>query len=154
MKNVKMGTRDIVVAYNVLKTAKYQSLEDSDKIKIWKISRLMRPIANKYDEDVSDAQQKLIPSQEFNENLEKAQEFEIIKRDNLDKTPPMTEDEYNDFLVEFKKYRNLVENALRELAEKEVEIEIETLSEESFEKLMSSNNWTIKQVENIDFIID
>lgn len=149
-----MKTKDIVSAYNVIKNAKYQKLDDSDKIKLWKISRIMKPIATKYEDEINDAKEKLVPSDDFNEKLFKGQQYEIIKQKNLDEPLPMSDEEYQDFVLEFRKYKKLIEDALNELAEKEVEFDIETLSEDAFSKLLASNDWTLQQIELFDFIVE
>ena len=53
--------------------------------------------------------------------------------------------EYQEFLKEFREYNKLVGDAVKEFADKEVELELEGISEEVFGKLMASNDWTMEQ---------
>ena len=52
-KTVK--TSEILSVYNIISTAKYGKLSDEDKVKVWKITRKMKPVATKFDEDSKDA---------------------------------------------------------------------------------------------------
>ena len=154
-KSIK--TSEILAAYNVLNTAKYGSMEDADKIKVWKITRTLKPIATKFDEDSKDAAEKMKPKYEggFDETLQKAQEYERMIRDTkVDaKKLPLGAAEYDAFIKEFKSYNDLVTKAVEEFAKKEVTINIEPISEDSFGKLMGSNDWTFGQTTALSEII-
>jgi hypothetical protein len=150
----KVRTELLLVVFNVLNTAKYGKLEDQDKIKVWKIARMMKPIATKFDEETKDAAEKMKPGDDFDDRLQKAQEFERLRNTNGDMSKaPMGAAEYQEFITEFKNYQKLVNDAVKEFADKEVEIEFEPVSEEVFGKLMSSNDWTVDQTTTLgDFI--
>ena len=67
----------------------------------------------------------------------------------------MTTADYEKFVEELKKYNKLVGDAVKEFADKEVEIEFNAISEEAFGKLMASNEWTMGQVSVLgDFICE
>jgi len=150
-------TNDILNAYNVLNSAKYGSMEDADKIKVWKIARALKPVATKFDEDSKDAAEKLKPEIDggFDETLQKAQEYERMIRDTkADMTKlPMGAAEYDAFIKEFKKYNKLVGDAVKDFAEKEVKVDFEPLSEDAFGKLMASNDWNMAQVVALSEIV-
>lgn len=141
-----MKTENVLKVFNIINTAKYVKMSDDDKIKIWKICRKLKPIAEKFQEDSRDAADKLKPSEDFEERLKKAQQFQIDMKEGKEYTT-LTPKEYNDFIIEFKNYDNLVNKAIKEFADKEVEVNFELLSEDSFGKLMASNeDWTMDQV--------
>ena len=150
----KVKTEMLLAVFNVLNTAKYAKLDDADKIKVWKIARQMKPIATKFEEETKDAAEKMKPGEEFDEQLQKAQEFERLRNTNDDMSKsPMGAAEYQAFITEFKKYQKLVNDAVKEFADKEVEIEFEPVSEDVFGKLMASNDWTVDQATTLgDFI--
>lgn len=154
-KSIK--TSEILTAFNVLNSAKYGSMSDEDKIKVWKITRALKPIATKFDEDSKDAAEKMKPKMEggFDEKLQKAQEYEnLIKDPKADmKKLPMGAAEYEAFVKEFKEYNRLVGKAIEDFAKKEVKIEFEPLTDEAFAKLMTSNEWTMGQVVALSEII-
>lgn len=141
-----MKTENILKVFNIINTAKYVKMSDDDKIKIWKICRKLKPIAEKFQEDSRDAADKLKPTEDFAERLQKAQQFEIDIKENKECTV-LTPKEYTDFIIEFKNYNDLVNKAVKEFADKEVEVDFELLSEDAFGKFMASNeNWTMDQV--------
>ena len=153
-KSIK--TSEILAAYNVLNTAKYGSMEDADKIKVWKITRALKPIATKFDEDSKDAAEKMKPKdKDFDDTLQKAQEYERIIRDPKADTKklPMGAAEYDAFIEKFKEYNKLVGKAVEEFANKEVKVSFEPLSDDAFGKLMSSNEWTMGQAVALSEII-
>jgi hypothetical protein len=132
-------------------------MEDGDKIKVWKITRALKPIATKFDEDSKDAAEKMKPKYEggFDETLQKAQEYQRMIRDTKADASklPMGAAEYDAFIKEFKAYNDLVGKAVEEFAKKEVTINIELLSDDAFGKLMASNDWTFGQTTALSEII-
>ncbi len=146
-----MKTIEIVEAYKTLSQAKYQKMNDDGKVKVWKITRLLRPIVVQFEEDFQDAKQKFIPDNEFMVRFGKAIQYEQDKKNK--KTSQITDEEYQAIVKEYNEYNSLVNKAIKEFSEKEVELNFEHLSEDDFEKLIASNDWTISQLENIEFII-
>ena len=144
---VKVETQKVLLVHRILSSAKYGKLDDADKIKVWKIARVLKPIADKFEDESKDAAEKMKPTEDFADRLQKAQEYErIIKEKDSDASKlPMGPAEYGDFMKEFQKYNRLVNDAVKEFAEKEVEVEFEPVTEESFGKLMASNEWTVDQ---------
>ena len=153
-KTVK--TSEILAAFNILNSAKYGSMEDADKIKVWKITRALKPIATKFEEDNKDAAEKFKADiKDFDILLPKAQEYENLMRTNGDMSKsPIGAAEYDAFIKGFKKYNELVGKAVEEFAKKEVELSFEPLSEDAICKLMASNtDWKMAQVMAISDIV-
>ena len=155
MTQKKMKTEDVLKAYQVISTAKYGKLDDADKIKVWKIARSLKPVAEKFREDSEDAQQKMKPNDDFDEQLMKAQEYEReIRKPDCDASKlPMGAAQYQEFVDEFKAYQKLVNDTIKDFAEKEVEVSFDPISEDAFGKLMASNDWTLEQVATLGEII-
>ena len=154
-KTVK--TSEILNVYNVINGAKYGKMDDADKVKVWKICRKLKPIATKFDEDSKDAAEKLKPEIDggFDELLGKAQEYESLTAQHQPTIDIMTKADYDKFIEEFKKYQKLMNDAVKEFADKEVEVEFDALSEESFGKLLASNEWNMAQTMVLgDFIVE
>lgn len=154
MKKLTIATEKVLAAYNVLSSAKYSKLDDADKIKVWKITRALKPVAEKFDEDSKDAAEKMKP-EGYDENLPKAQEYERMMKDSeMDASKlPMGAAEYQKFVEEFKAYNKLVGDSISDFAKKEVEVEVEQLSEDAFGKLMASNDWNMAQVSVLDGVV-
>ena len=147
-------TEKVLAAFRVLSTAKYSKMDDGDKIKVWKIARILKPVAERFEDDSKDAAEKFKPTEDFAERLQKAQEFERKRNAGEDMTDaPMGAAEYSEFVLEYQKYNKTVADAVMEFAEKEVELEFDALSEEAFGKLMASNDWTMEQVTLLGDII-
>lgn len=154
MTKKTIKTEKVLSAFRVLNTAKYTKMTDEDKIKVWKIARALKPVADKFEDDSKDAAEKFKPTEDFAERLQKAQEFERKRNDGEDMTDaPMGAAEYNEFIKEFQKYNKTVADAVKEFADKEVEVEFDVLTEEAFGKLMASNEWEVSQVIEIGQII-
>ena len=138
-------TEKVLAAYRVLGGAKYGKLSDEDKIKVFKICIAMKPVATKYDEDSKDAAEKLKPSEDYDEKLAEAQEYERVIRDkNADASQlKMGPSEFNEFIKEMNHYQDLISKALKDEMEKEVEVEFEPITEDALLMLMNSNDWTI-----------
>lgn len=156
MKKITIKTEDALKAYNVLATAKYSKLEDADKIKVWKTVRGLKPVAEKFEEDSRDAAERLKPEGDYNERLAKAQEYErLVKQaDFAPENLPIGAAEYAAFVEEFKSYNKLVNDAVREFAEKEADVDIDPISEDAFGKLMASNDWTMAQAMTLEVMIE
>ena len=150
-----MTTEKVYSAYVVLSQAKYGKLSDEEKIKVWKIARALKPVATKFEEDSKDASEKLQPYEGFSDDLQKANEYQAkIKNANLDaKTLPMGPAEYDEFMKKFAKYQKTVNEALKDFAQAEVEVDFELISEDTFQKLMNSNDWNFGQVTTLGEVI-
>ena len=154
MTKKTIKTEKVLSAFRVLNTAKYTKMTDEDKIKVWKIARALKPVADKFEDDSKDAAEKFKPTEDFAERLQKAQEFERKRNAGEDMTDaPMGAAEYGEFIKEFQKYNKTVADAVKEFADKEVEVEFDVLTEEAFGKLMASNEWEVSQVIEIGQII-
>jgi len=141
-------TSEILNAFNIINSSKYGKMDDADKVKVWKICRKLKPIATKFDEDSKDAAEKMKPEIEggFDEALSKAQEYERLTAQHQPTIDIMTKAEYDKFIKEFKSYQKLMDDAIKEFADKEVEIEFEPIGEDAFGKLLASNEWNMNQV--------
>ena len=154
MTKKTIKTEKVLSAFRVLNTAKYTKMTDEDKIKVWKIARALKPVADKFEDDSKDAAEKFKPTEDFAERLQKAQEFERKRNAGEDMTDaPMGAAEYGEFIKEFQKYNKTVADAVKEFADKEVEVEFDVRTEEAFGKLMASNEWEVSQVIEIGQII-
>lgn len=147
MKKLTFKTENVLAAYRVLGGAKYAKLSDEDKIKVFKICIALKPIATKYDEDSKDAAENLKPFDDYDEKLAEAQEYDRVSRDkNADTSQlKMGAAEFNEFIKTMNHYQDLIDKALKDEMEKEVEVEFEPISEDALLKLMNSNDWTVAQ---------
>lgn len=146
----------IIALFRLLNAAKYTKMEDGDKIKAWKILRALKPIAEKFDDDIKTSREKLKP-EGYDELLKRAQQIEADERKVFGEiNSQQREQEFIKALCEkyeeYAKFQNvgrdfikLCNDALREFAQADVELDFEPLSENAFEKLMASNDWSLSQ---------
>lgn len=148
-------TEKVLAAHRIVSAAKYGKLADEDKIRVWKIARALKPIATQFEDDSKDAADKMKPTEDFADRLQKAQEYEWkVKDPNLDaSTLPMGAAEYHEFVKELQRYNKLVNDSVKEFADKEVELEFEPLSEDAFGQLMASNEWTMEQTVELGMLV-
>ena len=147
-----LRTEDILKSYGLLKGVNYQKLEDSDKVKVWKAVRQLKPIAMQFEEAKQDAVQSLVP-QNFTENLQKAQAYEKQKQTGSADLV-MTEEEYKAFLREFQICNQLVADALKEQEGQEHEIDYEPLTEDALGLLIVSNGWPLDKGDTLDWLTE
>ena len=143
-KTVK--TESLMVVFNILKNAKYSKMTDGDKVSVWKIFRAIKKIGKSFEDDAQDLSNKLMPYETFMDDLQKAREYEIAKSKG-ENYIDITEDEYKEFIVKLQKYNKTVDEAIREISEKEVEVEFEPLKDDAFDRLCMSNDWTLNQAD-------
>ena len=152
MKSIELKTKEVAEAYNIISAAKYQKLSDDDKVRVWRISRKLCPVAEQYEKDVEDAKIKLLPTEDFPQRLQVALQYQSIK-DAGGEDFPISQEEFNRTAADWNSYNGLLNKALKEIAEKTVAIEIEPVTEEAFGRLMASNDWSFAQAGALEFII-
>lgn len=152
MKSVKLKTIEIVNANAMLINANYQQLPEGERIKFWKITRKLRPIAESFAKEKQSAEEEFKPNAEVWNRFKKGADYELAK--GMNSEPPITDEEYREIKEEYEKYRNLVNKALESTTNKEEEIEFEPLSEAGFDELIGLNKWPIPQLDIIDFIVE
>ena len=143
---MEVSVKKIVEAYKLLGEAKVTKLEDADKGKILKARKAMRPIADEFDAFLKDAQEMFKP-----EGWEETQKKLSQWQQEGEKTT-LSEDERKSINKALIAYQASIDKAIKDGLNKEVEIEIETLSEGSDIKLMSANDWTPNQLDLIDMM--
>lgn len=142
-----MKVKSIVEAYKLLGNAKTTNLDDADKGKILKARKTMRPIADEFESFLKDAQEMLKP-----EGWEETQKKLAQWQQEGEKTT-LSEEERIAINKALIGYQSAVDKAVKAELDKEIEIEIEKLSEGSDIKLMSANDWTPNQLDIIDILL-
>lgn len=153
MKSMKLKTKEIVDAFKILDQAKYQKLSDEDKVRVWKITRKLGPIAGKFNEEKEDAEKKLIPYENFFDEVQKALKYQGLVEKGVKDNLPLTEEQHKKITQDWNNYQLLVIKATKELNDKEEDIEFEPITEDAFGCLMNSNDWTFGQAGVLEFIM-
>lgn len=142
-----MKTNSIVTVFNLLNSAKINEVTTSGKIKIIKAVREMKPIANGFDELLNDAREKL-KGENHDEMAEKANRWQQLG-DEVD----LTDEEKIAINAYFMEYGNRIDECMKEEAEKEHILSFTRLTEEEFEGLISSNDWDVRTIMDIEEIM-
>lgn len=146
---MKVTIKQVVECYKALGEAKVTNLEDADKIKILKARKAMRPTANEYEAFEKDCQEAM-KYEGFNADIEP---YTIAhNKIRQGKGNEITEDEAKAY-GRVMEYDIKIRKALHDEQNKDVEIEIEKLSEGSDIKLMSANDWTPNQLDLIEIVL-
>lgn len=142
-----MKLKQILVAYKVLGEAKVQKLDEKEVIKVVKARKAMRPHADEYEAFLKDVQEKFKP-ENWDEVQTKVQKWQ---QEGENTTLSETERaEINKALID---YQKKVETTVKEELEKEVELSIDKLSEESATKLLVENGWELKKLDEIEVVL-
>ena len=97
--------------------------------------------------DGKDAAEQLKPSEDWDDRQMKAMEYDRkVRLPNFDpSTLPMGPAEFDQWNRDKIKFDKLVNEAMKEFADKEVEVEFGPISEETFGKLLDSNDFSFDQ---------
>ena len=87
----QIKTDALLKVFNVLNGAKYGKMDDADKIRVFKIVRKLKPIAEAFEDESKDAAEKL-KFEGFDTLLEKAKEYEAKVKKDGEEVPMTTEE--------------------------------------------------------------
>lgn len=136
---MKTTVDKIVKAYAKLGDVKVTTLEDKEVMKVIRMRKAMRPVSEDFNAFLEDVKTKFKP-EGFEETVRKAQE-------GWDKMTDSEKRAANELVTG---YNRKVDEAVKEEADREVEIEFEALSEDSLTKLMKENSLTVSEMEMLD----
>lgn len=142
-----MKVKEIVSAYKVLGEAKVSNLEESEIKKIVLNRKAMRNIVEEFEAFLKDCQEKFKP-ENWDELQSKIQQWQ----QEGDKTTLSEEERItiNKTIIE---YQVKINNAIKEEENRIVEINIETLSEESITRLLKHNDWQTGKLDEISILL-
>lgn len=136
-----MKLKELIAAYKALGEAKVTKLEASEVLKIIKARKAMRPHAEEHEAFLKDCQEKFKPA-DWDEIQDKAQKWETL-----------TDDEKKDLDIVLMEYNNKIHSAILEEIEKEVEVSVEKLNEDSLTNILQENGWEVKRLEDIEVLV-
>lgn len=143
-----MKTTQIANVYKLINPAKLTKMDDADKFKVIKAIRAIKPIAISFEESIKDAQERLkdeqypVMEQRANKWNEKYGNKKIERSD----VPEEDLTELEEINAYFAAYRKLVEDFIKEEADKEYELTFDKLSEDAFAKFIASNDFDVKTI--------
>ena len=153
---IKVKQSNAVSAYNVLKQIKTKELPAEVAIAIWKNVKVLKPIATSYEEAIKDSKEslkgtnddemsKLLAELQKKETDEAAGKYTFTRTDIENRTKVT---EY------YSNAQNKLNAFIKELDDKEVEVEHTTISEDDLIKALIGTDFNIGVIELIDFLFE
>lgn len=144
---MKVTVRQIISVYKILGDAKVSKLEESDIIKIVKSRKAMRHIVEDYEAFLKDVKEKFKP-ENWDELQTKIQQWQKEGEDTtISKSERIL---INKTVID---YTNKINSAVEEELNKEVEIAINTLTEDTITKLLVDNDWEVKTLDELEIML-
>lgn len=136
-----MKVKEIVSAYRILGDAKVNMLDESEISKIVKTRKMFRQIAEEFEAFLKDAFDKFKPD-EFDETQEQ-----------LKRWSELSDEEKHKVTEKVKTYEQAVNSVLQDEYDREVDITVEKLSEESIVKLLKHNEWSLSKLDELTALL-
>ena len=146
-------TIEAVLAYKQLKDIKVNKLNDETMLAIWKDIRVLRKVAEEYDKDVKEASNSL-QDDEFKSMQKRL--IEAQRRSAQSSDEEMTEDEKKDVIEinsYFEDFNKKGETYFKELADKEIELELELVDSSEILKALKGADKTLESAIELEFIM-
>lgn len=152
----KVKTKEVLVAWQVLGQAKYDKLDSDQKVRVFHIGQMLKPIATAFSDYSADAAEKMQPSADFQERWDKAKVYETMTANpkaDMEQLP-MGPAEYKEFMVkEYFPFDRLWKKAIKDEGDKEVELKFDPISEEVLFALADSNKWNVDQTTAVAAVV-
>ena len=136
-----MKTSEILNVYNFLASHDKYGKMGTSKVTLVLMLVKMEKIVKEFEDFQTKTYKKLYEDKEnFEENLAKAQQYELSLRDNVTENLPMTKEEYETFIQnDYKEVLDQLQEALQPELDKEVDITYKKFTEEGFSAWMEAN---------------
>lgn len=149
-----MKKEDLLKVWELIKIGKFGKVSGDGKIKYIKMLAKLSPIVKDYEIYRDTITEKLMSEHEnFRENFQEAQAYEAYQKDNTLEKPKMSKKEYEAFVQVVAKYNQDVAAALKEEAEKEVDVKYDKLTPTEFGCFCDSNDFTGEQALGLSVVM-
>lgn len=144
---MKAKIKQVIEAYKVLGEAKVTKLEESEVIKVVKARKAMRPISEEFEAFLKDCQDKFKPEKWDSIQADLQQWQKEGEKTTLSEERRI---EINKAIIG---YQGSIDKAMKDELDKEVELNIETLKEDSDTKMLVENGWEIGKLDLIEILL-
>ena len=148
---MKIKTIKAVEAYRTLKMLKVGSMSDEAMLAVWKNLKALRPISETYDKDIEEVRATL-QDEEFEKMQQRVREAQEVERRAKEEARDMTDAEKREIAeinAWFAAWNKKGEEYLKELAEKEVKVDIVEIDVEELLKAFKMSDHTFEEVEKL-----
>ena len=151
---MKVKTIKAVEAYRALKTLKVGGMSDDAMLAVWKNLKALRPVSEAYDTDIEEVRVTL-KDEEFEKMQQRVKEAQELERKVKEEDRDMTEAEKQEFAeinTWFAAWNKKGEEYLKELAEKEVKVDVAEFEAEELLKAFKASDKTFEEVEKLAWL--
>lgn len=148
---MKVKTIKAVEAYRALKALKVGSMSDEAMLAVWKNLKALRPISETYDKDIEEVRATL-QDEEFEKMQQRVKEAQELERKVKEEARELTEAEKHEIAeinAWFAAWNKKGEEYFKELAEKEVKVDIVEINVEELLKAFKMSDHTFEEVEKL-----
>ena len=148
---MKIKTIKAVEAYRTLKMLKVGSMSDEAMLAVWKNLKALRPISETYDKDIEEVRATLQDG-EFEKMQQRVKEAQEVERRAKEEARDMTDAEKREIAEInewFAAWNKKGQEYFKELAEKEVKVDIVEIDVEELLKAFKMSDHTFEEVEKL-----
>ena len=151
---MKVKTIKAVEAYRALKALKVSGMSDDAMLAVWKNLKALRPISETYDKDIEEVRATL-QDEEFEkmqQRVKEAQERELHAKEEARDMTAAEKREIAEINAWFAAWNKKGEEYFKSLAEKEVEVDIDSLDVVELLKAFKGSDRTFEDAEKLDWL--
>lgn len=148
---MKVKTIKAVEAYRALKTLKVAGMSDEAMLAVWKNLKALRPVSETYDKDIEEVRATLQDA-EFEKMQQRVKEAQEVERRAKEEVRDMTAAEKREIAEInewFAAWNKKGQEYFKELAEKEVKVDIVEIDVEELLKAFKMSDHTFEEVEKL-----
>lgn len=148
---MKVKTIKAVEAYRTLKMLKVAGMSDEAMLAVWKNLKALRPVSEAYDKDIEEVRATL-QDEEFEKMQQRVKEAQEVEQQAKKESRGMTEAEKREIAeinAWFAAWNKKGEEYFKELAEKEVKVDIVEIDVEELLKAFKLSDKTFEEVEKL-----
>ena len=148
---MKIKTIKAVEAYRTLKMLKVGSMSDEAMLAVWKNLKALRPISETYDKDIEEVRATL-QDEDFEKMQQRVKDAQEVERRAKEEVRDMNDAEKREIAeinAWFAAWNKKGEEYLKELAEKEVKVDIVEIDVEELLKAFKMSDHTFEEVEKL-----
>ena len=148
---MKVKTIKAVEAYRTLKMLKVASMSDEAMLAVWKNLKALRPVTEAYAKDI-DEERATLQDEDFEKMQQRVKEAQEVERRAKEEVRDMTDAEKREIAeinAWFAAWNKKGEEYLKELAEKEVKVDIVEIDVEELLKAFKMSDNTFEEVEKL-----
>lgn len=148
---MKIKTIKAVEAYRTLKMLKVAGMSDEAMLAVWKNLKALRPVSEAYDKDIEEVRATL-QDEDFEKMQQRVKEAQEVERKVKEEARELTEAEKHEIAeinAWFAAWNKKGEEYFKELAEKEVKVDIVEINVEELLKAFKMLDHTFEEVEKL-----